>query len=86
MISAKHQKLSDRIQKERGCKRSSARVYSSNLSRIHREFLSHTKYAQDLKWLDANHKPLLKKLKKSSIPILILNTIEFSQKRHNAFE
>ncbi len=64
MISAKHQKLSDRIQKERSCKRSSARVYSSNLSRIHREFLSHTKYSQDLKWLGANHKSLLKKLKK----------------------
>ena len=63
MINAKHQKLSDRIQKERGCKRSSARVYSSNLSRLHREFCSHTKYAQDLKWLDGNHKPLLKKLK-----------------------
>ena len=63
MINAKHQKLSDRIQKERGCKRSSARVYSSNLSRIHREFCSHTKYAQDLKWLDGNYKPLLKKLK-----------------------
>ena len=63
MINAKHQKLSDRIQKERGCKRSSARVYSSNLSRLHREFCSHTKYAQDLKWLDGNYKPLLKKLK-----------------------
>ena len=64
MISAKHQKLSDRIQKERGCKRSSARVYSSNLSRIHREFLSDTKYTQDLKWLRDNHARLLKKLKK----------------------
>lgn len=64
MISAKHQKLSDRIQKERDCKRSSARVYSSNLSRIHREFLSHTKYSQDLKWLKESHKLLLQKLKK----------------------
>ena len=64
MISAKHQKLSDRIQKERGCKRSSARVYSSNLSRIHREFLSDTKYSQDLKWLKSNSGRLLTKLKK----------------------
>ena len=64
MISAKHQKLSDRIQKERDCKRSSARVYSSNLHRIHREFLSDTKYSQDLKWLKDNAKRLLGKLKK----------------------
>ena len=64
MISAKHQKLSDRIQKERGCKRSSARVYSSNLHRIHREFLSDTKYSQDLKWLKESAKRLLPKLKK----------------------
>ena len=64
MINAKHQKLSDRIQKERGCKRSSARVYSSNLHRIHREFLPQTKYGQDLKWLKNNSKPLLTKLKK----------------------
>ena len=64
MISAKHQKLTDRIQKERDCKRSSARVYSSNLNRIHREFLAHTKYSQDLKWLKESHKGLLTKLKK----------------------
>ena len=64
MISAKHQKLSDRIQKERDCKRSSARVYSSNLHRIHREFLSDTKYSQDLAWLKTNDKRLLSKLKK----------------------
>ena len=64
MISAKHQKLSDRIQKARNCKRSSARVYSSNLHRIQREFLSDTKYSQDLAWLKTNHKRLLTKLKK----------------------
>ena len=63
MISAKHQKLSDRIQKVRGCRRSSARVYSSNLARIHREFLGHTTYSQDLKWLYNNSDKLLKKLK-----------------------
>ena len=64
MISAKNQKLSDRIQKARGCRRSSARVYSSNLNRLHREFLPNTTYSQDLKWLYNNTTPLLKKLKK----------------------
>ena len=64
MIAPQHQKLSDRIQKERDCKRSSARVYSSNLHRIHRDFLSDTKYSQDLKFLKENSTRLLKKLKK----------------------
>ena len=64
MIKAKHQKLTDRIQKIRGCKRSSARVYSSNISRIQREFLPRTKYSQDLKWLYDNSANLLEKLKK----------------------
>ena len=64
MITPQHQKLSDRIQKERDCKRSSARVYSSNLHRIHREFLPDTKYSQDLKWLKSNSGRLLTKLKK----------------------
>lgn len=64
MISPQHSGLSDRIQKARDCKRSSARVYSSNLHRIHREFLSDTKYSQDLKWLKNNAKRLLPKLKK----------------------
>ena len=64
MITAKNQKLSDRIQKARGCRRSSARVYSSNLNRLHRDFLPHTKYSQDLKWLHTNAAVLLPKLKK----------------------
>ena len=64
MITAKNQKLSDRIQKARGCQRSSARVYSSNLNRVHRDFLPTTKYSQDLKWLVNNTKPLLVKLKR----------------------
>ena len=64
MITAKNQKLSDRIQKARGCRRSSARVYSSNLNRIHREFLPNTKYSQDLKWLHENSAKLLVKLKR----------------------
>ena len=64
MLKPKHQKLSDRIQKVRDCARSSARVYSSNLSRIHREFLPKTKYSQNLKWLLDNSAALLTKLKK----------------------
>ena len=68
MITAKNQKLSDRIQKARGCRRSSARVYSSNLNRLHRDFLPHTKYSQDLKWLHTNTEVLLPKLKKIENP------------------
>lgn len=64
MITAKNQKLSDRIQKARGCRRSSARVYSSNLNRLHREFLPNTKYSQNLKWLHENSAKLLVKLKR----------------------
>lgn len=64
MLKPKHQKLSDRIQKVRDCARSSARVYSSNLSRIHREFLPKTTYSQNLKWLLDNSATLLGKLKK----------------------
>lgn len=63
-MQAKHQRLTDRIQKKRDCKRSSARVYSSNISRIHREFLPKTTYNQDLKWLHSNSVKLLVKLKK----------------------
>ncbi len=64
MLKAKHSQLTDKIQKTRSCARSSARVYASNLSRIHREFLPKTKYAQDLKWLGEKAVPLLTKLKK----------------------
>ena len=64
MIAAKHSGLSDRIQKARNCRRSSARVYSSNIARIHREFLPRTKYSQDLSWLGSNSSQLLTKLKK----------------------
>lgn len=63
-MQPKHQRLTDRIQKARDCKRSSARVYSSNISRIHREFLPRTTYNQNLKWLHDNSTPLLAKLKK----------------------
>lgn len=63
-MNVKHQKLTDKIQKLRSCKRSSARVYASNISRIHREFLPNTTYNQDLKWLSKNSMSLLKKLAK----------------------
>ena len=63
-LKTKNKKLTDRIQKARDCKRSSARVYSSNLGRIHREFLPKTTYNQNLKWLHDNSDRLLTKLKK----------------------
>ena len=63
-LKTKNKKLTDRIQKARDCKRSSARVYASNLGRIHREFLSKTTYNQNLKWLHDNSESLLTKLKK----------------------
>ena len=64
MLNPKHQKLSDKIQKVRDCARSSARVYSSNLTRIHREFLPKTTYTQNMKWLHDNSDKLLEKLKR----------------------
>ncbi len=64
MIKAKNTVLADRIQKNRDCARSSCRVYASNLNRLHREFLSHTKYNHDLKWMYNNSDKLLTKLKK----------------------
>ena len=63
MLTPKHQKLSDRIQKVRGCARSSSRVYSSNLSRLQREHYP-GKPLQDMRWLYDNSDKLLKKLKK----------------------
>jgi len=63
-LKTKNKKLTDRIQKTRNCKRSSARVYASNIGRIHREFLSKTTYNQNLKWLHDNSDSLLTKLKK----------------------
>ena len=63
-LKTKNKKLTDRIKKTRDCKRSSARVYASNLGRIHREFLPKTTYNQNLKWLHDNSDSLLTKLKK----------------------
>ena len=63
MIKSKHTRLSNRIQKARNCARSSCRVYASNLSRLHREFLPKTTYNDNLKWLYDNSEKLLTKLK-----------------------
>ena len=64
MYAPKHKTLTDAIVKLKGVKRSSARVYSSNLARIHREFLPKTTYHQDMKWLAKNDADLLKQIKK----------------------
>jgi hypothetical protein len=64
MLEPKHRALSDKIQKARDCARSSCRVYASNLSRIHREFLPKTTWSHNMKWLHENSTPLLAKLKK----------------------
>ena len=63
MLKAKNTALVNKIQKERGCARSSARVYASNINRIHRDYLSSVKRSPDLKWLYENSAKLLPKLK-----------------------
>ena len=64
MLKAKNTALVDKIQKERGCARSSARVYASNINRIHRDFLGSVKRSANLKWLYENADKLLPRLKK----------------------
>ena len=64
MLQAKNKALVDKIQKERNCARSSARVYASNLNRIHRDFLSNTTKDSNLRWVFDNSEKLLSKLKK----------------------
>ena len=64
MLKAKNTALVDKIQKERGCARSSARVYASNINRIHRDYLSSTKRSGNLRWLYDHSEKLLAKLKK----------------------
>lgn len=63
MFKQKHKFVTDSIQKMKDVKRSSARVYASNISRIHREYLSKTEYKTDMKWLVKNSEKLVKKLK-----------------------
>jgi len=63
MFKQKHKVVTDKIQKMKDVKRSSARVYASNISRIHREYLSKTDFNHDMKWLVKNSDKLIKKLK-----------------------
>ena len=62
MINVKNTTLSDKIQKKRGCARSSCRVYASNLRRINREF-SKKKFDFSLKWLKSDATVILNKIK-----------------------
>ena len=63
MLKPRNVELSNRIQKLRNCARSSARVYASNLNRIHRDFVG-GKMSSDLKWLAENSSSILAKIKK----------------------
>ena len=57
--------LTDRIMEKRKCKRSSCRVYSSNLRRINKEF-SKEKFTVNLKWLEKDAAVILGKIKRLS--------------------
>ena len=61
-INAKNKTLVDKIETKRGCRRSSCRVYASNLVRINREF-SDKKMNPDLKWLSEDAEKILTKIK-----------------------
>ena len=63
MFKQKHKAVTDSIQKMKDVKRSSARVYASNIARIHREYLNKTEYKTDMKWLVNNSEKLVRKLK-----------------------
>ena len=62
-VSSRNKTLSDRIEAKRKCRRSSCRVYASNLNRINKEFSSKP-MNHDLKWLSAEAESILKKLTK----------------------
>jgi hypothetical protein len=57
--------LTDRIMTKRKCKRSSCRVYSSNLRRINKEF-SKEKFTVSLNWLQKDAAIILSKIKRLS--------------------
>ena len=61
-INAKNKTLVDAIEQKRGCRRSSCRVYASNLVRINREF-SAKKMDPNLKWLSEDADKILTKIK-----------------------
>ena len=64
-VKSRNVGLTDKIQAKRKCKRSSCRVYSSNLRRINTEF-SDKNFTINLKWLQDDSKKILEKIKKLS--------------------
>ena len=64
-INAKNTTLVNMIEKKRKCRRSSCRVYASNLVRINREF-SDKPMNSDLKWLQQDADKILDKIKRLS--------------------
>ena len=63
MFNVKNKGLTDKIMNKRKCKRSSCRVYSSNLRRINKEF-STKPFNIDLGWLKTDANSILKKIQK----------------------
>ena len=63
VINVKNKGLTDKIHEKRKCKRSSCRVYSSNLRRINNEF-SKKPFTMNLSWLGTDAKTILDKIKK----------------------
>ena len=63
MFNVKNKGLTDKIHEKRKCKRSSCRVYSSNLRRINNEF-SKKPFTMNLNWLGTDAKTILDKIKK----------------------
>ena len=67
--------LTDRIMDKRKCKRSSCRVYSSNLRRINKEF-SKEKFTVNLSWLQKDAAVILGKIKRLSS----VNNLHYTKK------
>ena len=63
MFNVKNKGLTDKIMNKRKCKRSSCRVYSSNLRRINKEF-SQKPFTITLDWLKKDAKTILDKIKR----------------------
>ncbi len=63
MFNVKNKGLTDKIMDKRKCKRSSCRVYSSNLRRLNNEF-SKKPFTINLSWLHSDAKVILEKVKK----------------------
>ncbi len=63
MFNVKNVGLTDKIMNKRKCKRSSCRVYSSNLRRMNKEF-SKKPFTITLEWLKKDAKTILEKIKR----------------------